>query len=146
MYIRTQESLRWALIFLRNAKFEFLDPFAHIVNDLLLYRHRRSHFVPNATCEDTGVKVESSALRSLRRIQDRASSLARFQQDVRRISLYHLKVLYVKSHAEPTVNQYYGGGRVWQRGAVAAEKLLQNDLTTIFEHQPIRSTAGIFRY
>lgn len=35
---------------------------------------------------------------------------------------------------------------MWQRGAVAAENLLQNDLTTIFEQMLIRSTASIFRH
>lgn len=69
MQIRTQELLLLVLIFLRNAKSEFLDPFAHIVNDLLLDRHGSGHFVLNATCEDVSVKVENGALRSLRRFQ-----------------------------------------------------------------------------
>ena len=93
------------LIFLRDAKLEFLDPFAHIVNDLLLYRHGSSHFVLNATCEDAGVKVENGAPRSLRRFHEPISQSTRaLSKTSEVVSLYHGKVLCVKSHAEPTVD------------------------------------------
>ena len=52
---------------LRDAEFQLLDSFRHIVNDLLLHGFRSSHFVVRAICVDRDVRSESSAPRSWRR-------------------------------------------------------------------------------